>query len=1801
MRIISSDNILVLLYLQTALASECNPQDYKINVPNPYDPTSPDLGLTYSAPAYCSNYVSVPDGSWGGVTTWNSHFNESTRERSATPGGWQHDKSNWGIYQPASRGCAQFLDILKGIFGSDGCPCSVHGGSTSNAGGCGCAMRYDRHQGYCFMGTSPCRLCGRDVETGNFTYRFGCGCISCISYTGAGAKWDTAENRKALGWPSDTKCADIYNPRWYCGAGSCETCPQGNYCPPTSLRPLPCDKGFYQDTVGASVCKMCRCPSGFFVKDDREAELCDSIQGIPAHHCRECNQCADAGTSKFCPGIRDPSYGYWQQEDANGKKCRKCKLCSGLEYALFPPLGERQGHFCVTDDPQITCAERYSEVKCEFGASAACRPLSGKMPWRSGFRRVPGRQYTPGSIQTADLGFLPYFEACPALRTGRKWRTMNLHDADWSRDCEPQECAVGFYATLADDKTTVSSCTPCQPGSSGGGGVVTECLCNTGLASFSVLKRAYPMTYLPTARAAIDCINCMRDVYFVNGNNNQQEAVACRNGSVTRASGAQYVFDKNGSIGLCRTSVAGKVSVSLPNRTGCTTCPPGTFTGSDGTCTPCNEGQYQDEDGQTSCKSKRTRCAPGYVMMSNSVDKDNRLKDYACNACPTECPEMQITVRAPNMSTEACDGNGKSFFACYNGWGDGSGPHAPPGYRLQYTGEGSATMHSCGASPPRYAAWVGFENAGAAGAECYFACIHGVNVSARGIYNAALNTHVRRSRRELIPYLVKPTTSTSPFPSKVMLDTVWQYEEIGSELPPDLSWTMPLEWDVKKNVADASTNTFLFVDAVDASAVCMHPETSYTTACPRGYRVNNVDHYKDDVEGCALIARTSLLMISRNGLVSYAAVSSSMQCITESPSELSTFQNRNRKCGPSCLNTRVAAANTALRYELVPSDPWATRLLWMTILLQPRYWLANGLIFNPYIPIDDNACNATKCAYGTFEWSTDNIADAFGKRRGHTSCVPCSVGPHICSLLTPPQYFRGCLAEHQNTIDVVKHQTVRELCIECRFTHEDGASLIDMTHADYGTWFTMRNILDYQNADAWRNVQCRYYCPTGYTSNVDPEMYKTRPCLPCAHVTQIRCRGVDEPSFVYGTTTMCGGMRNFIPYMPQCASCSANDIHGLYDFVGVGVADGYAKCVGMCKPSMYHSMRLPTIELPEYVLVTEPVAIGSIECTPCSTMQNVACGGRCSKGHYRNGSNCLPCSTEKCPHGYYRELCPATSDAICMPCPSYPPTSEGVLIAPNATKHIMKHVNSMHAHECPLRCANNYAWINITSGLSPFRHTNDTLVFEAGVFACVTCASMSTIPLYSFWNDDCVSNPNAIPATSSVALQSMQHVSGGCCLCQLYHDVVFSSNALCELRAGFTTQSQGVASSVSIVLSMIPPALNLNSWRTRRLLSVSSVDSISVNAYRQPVLSNMDYFAVCDEKVSVEEKRKCVSMRGKVWELSKTQGVIARRSDAGACVAGTYKPGRGAASPCYACPDGSSTTGPYYEGATECVCMPGYALADNACIACSVGTHRPSNSPNMCIPCPDLSETVGTGSAYCYCVSGAYNSYDGSCVMCEPGFYCESGTRHQCPQNSVSATGAKSREECVCGPDYYYGQVSQECIFKDSTRNSLGKCIAGWSATANGGCSSGCPPGTFLAPDFQQASMQQKCTPCPPGTFSSTGNMVGQCMPCPPNKQNGSTTCNPAAVKEECASGQYYDFASCRDCPLGTVSPPNSIGISSCRCPPGFFIASTECVPCPRGMFSSTISSTCSKCPPNFTTETTGATSLLECRRSVTP
>ena len=159
---------------------------------------------------------------------------------------------------------------------------------------------------------------------------------------------------------------------------------------------------------------------------------------------------------------------------------------------------------------------------------------------------------------------------------------------------------------------------------------------------------------------------------------------------------------------------------------------------------------------------------------------------------------------------------------------------------------------------------------------------------------------------------------------------------------------------------------------------------------------------------------------------------------------------------------------------------------------------------------------------------------------------------------------------------------------------------------------------------------------------------------------------------------------NIVPYMPQCLECSARD-NTRFDFSNqTQPANGYPNCLGLCKPSIYHSMLLP-----EYTLVTEPVAVGKLECVPCNVLQSVACSGRCGDGYYYADGGCIACSTAQCPHGQYRELCPATSDARCMQCPGAP---TGALPAANMSNHTIKALRSVHPHECPLRCANNYAW-----------------------------------------------------------------------------------------------------------------------------------------------------------------------------------------------------------------------------------------------------------------------------------------------------------------------------------------------------------------------------------------------------------------------------------------------------------------------------------------------------------------------------
>ena len=225
----------------------------------------------------------------------------------------------------------------------------------------------------------------------------------------------------------------------------------------------------------------------------------------------------------------------------------------------------------------------------------------------------------------------------------------------------------------------------------------------------------------------------------------------------------------------------------------------------------------------------------------------------------------------------------------------------------------------------------------------------------------------------------------------------------------------------------------------------------------------------------------------------------------------------------------------------------------------------------------------------------------------------------------------------------------------------------------------------------------------------------------------------------------------------------------------------------------------------------------------------------------------------------------------------------------------------------------------------------------------------------------------------------------------------------------------------------------------------------------------------------------------------------------------------------------------------------------------------------------------------------------------------------------MSQAGARSRSECICDPRTHYGSLyddAQQCILRPpalvcvtvvGSASECG-CAEGWHMVQKGSerirCSSGCSPGTYaVMRPFSQAL--SRCETCPPNTYAPTGELVGQCTQCPSGKtsragSNSSVDCRCVAGQANnsacvgCDAGEYFWDGACERCPDGTDSPPNSIGPNACMCPPGSFVASNSCRPCRVGTYSHSLSAVCTRCPPGFTTDRAGATTLLACRPGAT-
>jgi len=355
------------------------------------------------------------------------------------------------------------------------------------------------------------------------------------------------------------------------------------------------------------------------------------------------------------------------------------------------------------------------------------------------------------------------------------------------------------------------------------------------------------------------------------------------------------------------------------------------------------------------------------------------------------------------------------------------------------------------------------------------------------------------------------------------------------------------------------------------------------------------------------------------------------------------------------------------------------------------------------------------------------------------------------------------------------------------------------------------------------------------------------------------------------------------------------------------------------------------------------------------------------------------------------------------------------------------------------------------------------------------------------------------------------------------------------------------------------------------------------------------------------------------------------------CVPGQYQDATGQ-SECKTCPAGTYTNANAAASCTNCAAgtyqdQPG----KTSCISCTAGTYAPIGS-SACSDC--LAGTYsGSGAGTCISCPAGYKCPDdkmGAATPCEMGYYQDLTGKTaciECPAGKYrSSTGGSTCSPCATGSyqDLTASTACKSCptgSYADVTGLSLCKpCEIGkyQSGTGAAACAS-CPAGTYAdvtglsackpcaAGTYQDLTGQSACKPCPLGSYQDlTGkntclgclagyyqDETGQpaCKPCPAGKVQSSTS-QTACVN--CATGKYQDLTgqmTCKACEAGKYQ--DVAGSSSCKdCDPGFYSAAgaVTCTSCSSGTYQDATGKTsCIQCPAGTYQPASGQIGCIDC------
>jgi hypothetical protein len=789
----------------------------------------------------------------------------------------------------------------------------------------------------------------------------------------------------------------------------------------------------------------------------------------------------------------------------------------------------------------------------------------------------------------------------------------------------------------------------------------------------------------------------------------------------------------------------------------------------------------------------------------------------------------------------------------------------------------------------------------------------------------------------------------------------------------------------------------------------------------------------------------------------------------------------------------------------------------------------------------------------------------------------------ICeSLFSQRHFFRNadCVNPPAGTTEL----TTDDVCSQCAETVDLNAqatavaTLLLSSSTQYVSWWDVRkNAPPYENTvgvGSWElKVLCRYSCPVGYYSNDQtPAAYNEMPCLPCkrscplspdpASSDNVAALYYDEPNGACGQRN-----GNIEPYVVHCQSCKAywdrmlGAKNNLYLFQAqAGVANSAAACVARCNPALSRGMLNDEI-FDGYA----PISSG-LRCITCAkSSQNLVCGGGCSDGFYNaSNSSCAACNTSACPDSdaSYRPLCYAHAahhDAQCMPCLNGSLMNSEVFFAPESTSlraamavpellalardtrgktvrrlltgaeratstaYVMT-VQSPHPEQCAVACVNNYAWVNLTSGLSP---SGGRPVHDAPELMCLPCAALAALatglssdnaPVYAVWNAG-----EGLASDATPTLASMVGVDGGCRACNSsLRDVVASSTVLCELIAGYSNDALTWQSTFVTVSS--PPADVLG------LAPATTATRTDANGMTTTVTEPSPNVVSMSSRFTPHPPSFFASNQSSAGFFDVTALFRRRRLLSAAAASSTR------------------------------------VVIDNAPSVVPVGDAGASERTVLAVRMPFFLQ-----GGYLACCDRLENADPETARRCRASALpmCDVfSEQQQRPSRRLLGQDANNPQACPVGSvkslrgDIPCGVCPNGGSTTDMGTAHVGSCMCqpGWHAVDEQGTCAKCGNGT------KRSALDAACVPCDRDKYTPGGDGAADCVCLPGtylNPQLSLTQCVP------CDHGSYCTGGVRTTCPLHSTSLAGSSSRAACVCEPAYYgdlsLSNSMCYPRPPG------------------------------------